>query len=338
MRTIPLRRRLLMLAAAGILPLAAMSGIALWVLVQQQQVQAERATLELARALATAVDAELHRSISVLEALATSPLLDSGDTKTYYQLANRVVGTRPFWDGVNLADPSGKVLMNTAFAYGSALPAIVEKESFEKAVRTRMPAVSHLAKGPGGNSNFAVRVPVMRDGELRAVLSAVVKPDAILDIIKRQRVPEDWVISVFDAKGMRVARSGAHEETLGTAAAPSLQALMASGAQEGSGRTFALEGDPIVAAYVRLEGSGWSVVPGIPITLVEQGVVRSVATYGGGILLSILLGGLAALAIARSITRPIARLSEAAQALGRGARPAPPATHIREIEGTRLNR
>jgi hypothetical protein len=30
MRTIPLRRRLFVLAAAGILPLAGMSGIALW--------------------------------------------------------------------------------------------------------------------------------------------------------------------------------------------------------------------------------------------------------------------------------------------------------------------
>ena len=36
MHTIPLRRRLLVLVAAGILPLAAMSGIALWALAQQQ--------------------------------------------------------------------------------------------------------------------------------------------------------------------------------------------------------------------------------------------------------------------------------------------------------------
>jgi signal transduction histidine kinase len=331
MRAVSLRRRLLVLAAAGILPLAAMSGIALWALAHQQQVQAERAALELARALGIAVDAELRRSISVLEALAASPLLDSGDTKAFYPVAKRVVATRPFWEAVNLADPSGRVLINTSFPGGAALPAIVEKESFGKAVSTRMPVVSALAKGPAGGTNFAVRVPVMRDGELRAVLSAVVKPDAILDIISRQRVPDDWVISVFDARGMRVARSRAHEANLGTVASPSLQALMASGASEGAGTTSALEGDQNVAAYVRLAGSGWTVAPGVPVSFVNQGVARSVAVYGGGILLSILLGGLAALVVARGIRRPIERLSEAAQALGRGEKPTPPVTNIREI-------
>src|SRR2546430_5711827 len=69
---IPLRRRLLALAAAGIVPIAAMSAIGFYLLLRQQQVQAERVGLELARALATAVDAELRSSTSVLEALATT--------------------------------------------------------------------------------------------------------------------------------------------------------------------------------------------------------------------------------------------------------------------------
>jgi signal transduction histidine kinase len=332
MRTVSLRRRLLVLAAAGILPLAAISGIALWALAQQQQVQAERAALELARALGTAVDAELRRSTSVLDALAASLRLDNGDLKGYYQESQRVVASRPFWLALNLAEPSGKVLLNTLFPFGSTLPSIVERESFDKTVKTLRPAIGNLSRGgPGRDIGFTVRVPVMRDGKLRYVLTVVVKPDAILDIVNRQRVSDGWVISVFDAKGMRVARSRAHQEYLGTPASPSLARLMEKGGAEGSGATLALEGDPIIAAYVRLEGSGWTVAPGMSIAFVNQGVARSVAVYGGGILLSILLGGLAALVVARGIRRPIARLSEAAQALGRGEKPTPPATNIREI-------
>ncbi len=136
MRMIPLRRRLFALAAAAILPLAAISGIALWALVRQQHVQAERATLELARALATGVDAELRRSISVLETLATSPVLEAGDMKAFYERSQRVVGTRPFWNSVNLADPSGKVLMNTASPYGAALSPLLGrlKRALERSV------------------------------------------------------------------------------------------------------------------------------------------------------------------------------------------------------------
>jgi len=38
-----------------------------------------------------------------------------------------------------------------------------------------------------------VRVPVLRDGEVRYVLSAIVRPDAILRVVSQQRVPEDWI-------------------------------------------------------------------------------------------------------------------------------------------------
>src|SRR5207249_94462 len=58
--SIPLRRRLLLLAVAGILPLAIMAAIGLRALAQQQRTQVERVGLEFARALATAVDAELR--------------------------------------------------------------------------------------------------------------------------------------------------------------------------------------------------------------------------------------------------------------------------------------
>src|SRR5437667_452561 len=104
-----------------------------------------------------------------------------------------------------------------------------------------------------------VRVPVLRDGEPRLVLTGVLMPQAIVDVIKRQRVPEDWLVSVFDAQGMRVARSRAHERYLGTPASPSLQALMAGTAAQGAGKTQSLEGDSVWTAYTRSSHSRWSV-------------------------------------------------------------------------------
>jgi hypothetical protein len=37
----------------------------------------------------------------------------------------------------------------------------------------------------------------------------------ILNVITRPRAPRDWIISIFDANGLRVARSRSHAETLG---------------------------------------------------------------------------------------------------------------------------
>ena len=55
----------------------------------------------------------------------------------------------------------------------------------------------------------------------------------------------------------------------------------------------------------------------MPAAAVDAGARRSLAAYGGGLLLSLVLAVLAALLVARGIARPIADLSEAAQALGR---------------------
>jgi len=327
---IPLRRRLLALAAAGIVPIAAMSAIGFYLLLRQQQVQAERVGLELARALATAVDAELRSSTSVLEALATTAALDRNDTSGFRERAQRVLNTQPNWAAVLLADPAGHRLMDTRFASPAPQP-LAEPLSFDTVVRTRAPAVGNLAKGLDGSLLFPVRVPVLRNGELRYVLTAVVKPEEILDVVKRQQVPSDWVISIFDANGLRVARSRAHPENLGGQAAVTLQKLMASGADEGFGMTFSLEGDRIYASYSRLKDSGWSAAPGIPATLVEGAALRSLATYAGGVLLSVALGTFAALWVARSINQPISQLRAAAQALGRGEELKPPTTSIQEI-------
>jgi signal transduction histidine kinase len=109
-----------------------------------------------------------------------------------------------------------------------------------------------------------------------------------------------------------------------------MQKLMSNPAAEGFGQTYALEGDRIYSAYHRL-ANGWTIAPGIPAAAVEGSALRFAAIYGSGIVLSIVLGILAALHIARGINSPMAGLSAAAQALGRRESIAPPQTDIREI-------
>ena len=294
-----------------------MSGIGLYALAQQQRSQAERIGLELARALATAVDAELRSSMSVLQSLASAIALDHGDLSGFRERAQRVLDTQPNWAGLFLADLSGKRLVDTRFRPGTVLPPIVERESFDRVVRTRAPTVGNLAMSPQGVLLFPVRAPILRNGELRYVLTALVKPDVILQVVRRQRVPPDWIISIFDANGRRVARSRAHEENLGGRASVTLQAIMASGGDEGVGQTRDLEGGRNYASFSRLKESGWSVAPGIPASFVEGAAYRSLAIYGSGILLSIGLGVIGAIRVARSINRPIGDLRASAQALGR---------------------
>jgi signal transduction histidine kinase/ActR/RegA family two-component response regulator len=191
--------------------------------------------------------------------------------------------------------------------------------------------VGSLARSAQGEWLFAVRVPVVRGGVLRYVLSALVKPERIRAVLGRQRAPDDWVISIVDANGLRVARSRAHHQNLAGPLSASARAIVAKGGPEGFGISTSLEGERIFTPYSRIETGGWLAAMGIPTASVDSAIARSIAVYGGGLLLSIGLGTLGALWIARSINRPMAELREAAHALGRKARPAHPETSIEEI-------
>jgi signal transduction histidine kinase/ActR/RegA family two-component response regulator len=328
---IPLRRRLVVLTAAGILPLALLAGLSLFALQAQQQAQAERVGLELARSVANAIDAELRKAVSILETLATTPTLDRDDLSGFRDRARRVLDSRPAWAGIVLTDPAGTPLVDTRSAEGSALLPVAERESFRRLVETRAPTVGSLTRHAEKHWLFAVRVPVMRGARVRHVLTALVTPESVREVLNRQRLPDDWVISVVDANGLRVARSRAHEETLGGRLTESAQRVVSGARVEGVGLSTTLEGERIFTPYARVESSGWTAVLGMPTTLVEAAAARSLAFYSTGLLLSIAAGTLAAQWVARTITRPIGQLRGAAEALGRKQVQKFPATSIQEI-------
>jgi signal transduction histidine kinase len=328
---VPLRRRVLLLVAVGILPLALSAGAALFAVARMQQASAERTARDVTRALATAVDAELRRSISVVETLATSPTLDAPDLPAFYERARRVVAFQRSWLAIVLADRGGHVVARTDAPPGAALSPAPEPDVLEAAVTRRKAVVGNLAPGAPDWPSFAIYVPVVRQGETRFVAIALVQPEAIVRILTRQHVPPDWVISVFDRRGLRVARSRRHDEYLGTPAAPTLAALMKSQGDEGWGPTFALEGDPIYTAYSLLPNIGWSVATGIPAEMVHAAARRSAIALLGGLLLSLTIGAAAAFRIARGITQPMAALQRAAAAFGGGEAVDVPATRIDEI-------
>lgn len=330
MRRVPLRRQLFLIAVAGILPLAILAGGGLHLVFGQQREVEQRRALEITRALATAVDTELKRSQSALQVLASTIVLDSGDFAAFHTVARRAVDSQPTWRSVILSDLSARSLVDTAFPFGAELPPMFSTASFEEVIRTGEARVGYVVQAGGGHILY-LRAPVIRDGALRYVISAVVNPSAILAIVKRQRVPADWVISVFDAHGSRVARSRAHEKYVGLRAAPSLAELMSRGPHEGVGITTAIEGEPVFSAYTRIPDSRWVVATGLPTAEVEQAALGSVAIYGSIVLLSILTGLVAALVVGRRVNRQMAQLRGAAQGLGTGRLPRAPESDIQEI-------
>ncbi len=323
-----LRTRLLWLVCAAMLPVSIVALAGLQILGRQQQDLARLAMQEKARALASAVDLELQGSVAALEVLALLPSLDAGDFRTFHARAKTAADFRDSWDSILLTDVSGKWLLSTRVAYGARLPGqgvVVERESFDAAVTTRQPVIGNIARGPGGRYLFPVRAPVVRRGEVRYVLTALVDPGAMQHILARQKVPARSLSVVFDANLNIVARSRNSQAYVGRPLAESQRRLMGN-ATEGWGVARMHEGEEAYSAFSRAHAGAWGVVLGVDKSDLDAPLWRSTALSASGIALSIALGVLAALWLAQRISRPIAELREAAHAAGRGElREAPPA-------------
>jgi PAS domain S-box-containing protein len=328
-----LERRLLLVVLVALTPLVTLSCVNLVLSARQQRAELLRATTETMRAMVGAVDTELSRLTAVLQALAASSSLERGDLKDFHDTARRAQERDASWANIVLTDIDGKEIVNLLRPYGATLPErLARPDTFLPVLRARRPSIGPLVPyGPVIQTPvFTIDVPVMREGELRYVLTGIVKPEAIRSVIDQQRVPPDGVVSVFDASGKHVARSRAHEQWLGKPASQTLQALMAQGA-EGSGPSFTLDRQHIYAAFSRSSATGWTVAVGVPREAIDGPVRRSYMTLGVGVFASLALGLVAAFVTARSVSRPVNALRIAAQAVGRGERPPEPRTALPEV-------
>src|SRR5512140_394101 len=326
----PLRSRLFMLAASGLLPLTVAAVLGTVYLVQQRRLEAQRSALELSRALATAVDAELKSTISALQVLAASDDLSGSRLEPFHRLAQRVARQQG-WRNVVLADAKGAIVLSGNLPIGEALPsAPLDPQSMQRAIALRAPVIGRVVAGqrqPG--SAFAVRVPVVRDGQLVNVLTAVVNTDRLLNVLTRQSVPRTWVVAIFDQSGDRVARTRFNATPRPS---PSLQAMLDTGAAEGMGPTETLEGVPSFSGFSRLKESGWTVAVGISAREVRMATLPLLVALATGLLASLLLAAYLAWVFARRVSEPIDKLKSAAAALGHGDRVALPALGVAELD------
>lgn len=329
----PLRHHLLLLAAIGLLPVVLMSAWLIYDQTEAQQRNLQRSALDLSRALASAVESELQATVNALQGLAPAQPLDEVKLREFYLQAQGAVRVRPNWAGMTLTDGEGRILFRTRAPYGAVPEESAEPKSLDAALRGGRPVVGLLSGGPLGQHLVPVRVPTLdAGGRVMYVVTALVRPDRFLEILRRQKAQPDWIISVFDSAGRRIARTKDHEKTLGTPASPSVAALMQEDAIEGHGITRSVEGLENFTGFSRVPGYGWSVAVGVPTATLRESIERSTTTYGMGVAASLIACWGLALILARRIRDPINQVREQAILLGEGAPVGMRPTGIREVD------
>lgn len=331
----PLERRLFLIVLVGLLPLALLSLATLAYNEHHQKQQIIEASEGTMRAIITAVDGEIKISLASLDALAASPRLEENDIKGFYGEAKELLQRHPNWANIVVVTSDAKQAMNTRLPFGAPLPAVADLDSIAETIRTGMPSVGNVVLGKGSKLfAFAIRVPVKHKGRIAYVLTAVIKPDSLHDLLLQQRIPEPGVVAIFDANYNIVARSLNHAEWLGKPASPDFLQVLKEDHPFGFLITHTLEGIPVYTLYRRSTMTGWTAAVGIPVSVLNKPFVESYAILGGAIVLSVMLGILAAYLVSRTIIRPMRQLELAASAVGKGKPPVIPDTALPEIRQT----
>ena len=223
----------------------------------------------------------------------------------------------PDWLTVILTLPSARQVVNALLPFGAGLPETVERRSFDDAARMALAKVGYLSRGTiSGEYAFPIRVPVSRNGAVRYILSAVVRPRAISALLDAQRLPPDWVGVVLDGDARIVARTLNPELSVGQLASESLRAELAHSPQ-GWFHGHTLERMSVYTAYHRSSSSNWSVAVGIPAAVVEAGARQTAGAMALGVLSAGMLAFGIAVTLGRRISKPIKSLAAAAKTLGR---------------------
>ena len=170
-----LRTRLFLLVAGTVVPLVALAAVLGTLLVDHQREIYRLSAIDRNRAFMSAVDAEIRGHVTQLKSLAAARSIDSQSMRKFHDHAVRVLNSQPTWQNVILSTPDGKQVVNALVDHKAPLPESTDPESVRRVAATGQPAVGNVRMRPlTGRYGVAVRVPVVRDGEVVFVLTAVV--------------------------------------------------------------------------------------------------------------------------------------------------------------------
>jgi signal transduction histidine kinase len=258
---VTLRRPLLLLILAAMLPLVVLSAALGAFFLREQSVKIEEQALFQVRQLATVISSDLTAQLDLLLIVAQGRVFDGTlDVDASRVTLERIQRQHSSWAALRVTTPEQQVLIDVPGAVAEGQP--VDVASHRQAVEQRQPVVGHMLHEPERPAVFQIRAPVIRDGEIKYVISAMVTPEAIAKLLANVHLDPAWIGTVIDGDGYVVARTTG-PALVGEQASARALAARRSG-DEGFYEGFTLERTPTMSVFRRVGVAGWSVHIGVP--------------------------------------------------------------------------
>ncbi len=263
-RRFTLVQHLLVLSLTILAPQVLLGALFAWRHTSEHKLTLEHVAVVLAKERSDALDRELEGMIGTLQALAASPLIESGDMLGFRAQVTRVLRFRG--SAIILRDKTGQQFLNTFLNPEDPLPVSTDPElltASDKVFDTKAPVMSNLYIGAVTNRPFVMAaVPVLRNGDVPYLLAIAISPSSLSQSLL-QDGPEGWIGAITDRNMRIIARTSDQDQDIGQMAGEALQRNV-----KGEGGSFhgavSMGGVPVFIAYHRSTLSGWTVHFAVP--------------------------------------------------------------------------
>ena len=289
-------RPALLLLSASLIPVIVLAAGLEWFFVTEQRKSLDDDVRLRADTIAATVQRELNTQIQLLSVIADSPRFDLPVSRSSFaETARRLRERVPGWEQIRVSDEDGNVVLSLPALDASASRHVVDTESYERLLKTGKPVIGNIVLGPKGRAAFAIRVPIERKGKLQAVLSVVIRPQAITELLTATGLPATWPAWIVDGQDRLVASTGAPE--LSGRSGDGFASLSASG----FGDATLKSGGSLRAAEASLAETPWHVRVGIPAEEYDRLANKAWMLLIAGGCVTLLLSGAAAVLLLREV-------------------------------------
>jgi signal transduction histidine kinase len=274
-----------------------------------------RSIEETVRSTSLLIDSEIASAEASINNIANSQDIATDDFARLHRLLSATRKSPLSW--TLIADYEGNGLMNTLVPYGTPL-ARHSGDWAAKVYDSQKTQVGGYFIGARSKRGVvSVNVPLPLSAGKKYVVSQIFDPSYFNKILHRNTLPPSWIIGVFDASGVSIARNRNADKLVGSRVRPE---LFEASRRPGSSmlRHATREDVEVYDFFVRSGMTGWTVAIGVPVMEFEA-AARVTTLYAAMALLAV-LGGAVGMAVffGRRIDKALGNATQAAHALARG--------------------
>jgi diguanylate cyclase (GGDEF)-like protein/PAS domain S-box-containing protein len=313
-----IRSRLLGLALAAVIPLAALMTAALWSQWQSDRAAAAEHAVNEARLLAAQVDDQIGALDNLLSALGPAVSFDPADRSANDALLRKVRNELPIGSSNILLFDLDGINIGTSQDPGYPRPSALGHVFFNEALAGHSPAVGIPIQVRSGHRIVNVARPIRDEtGRIRAVLTVGPALDSFQDRLRARTLPPGSAINIINAQGIVIAADAA--EWIGRQADwKHLPQRMA--AREGSETSHWVRRDNVerVNGFTMARRVPWLVTVGVPTEIAYAALANRLKWGAVMIVGTLLLAFAIAWLLSGRIVRPLRQLGKDAAVLAGG--------------------